>query len=323
MREGVTFADVLIVPNYSDIESRDLIDARSNYLGLNRLPIVSAPMDYVTGFRMAKAMGVLGGYGIVNRFGADWYHPREDTYENFGLAIGTRDWAESSSLIRAHNPETICIDVAHGHHKNVIDTIKRVKDSFPTKKIMAGNVATAYGFGELAEIGVNAIRVGIGPGSACSTRENTGIGVPQLTAIMDCALNKEEFPRVALIADGGIQTPGDIAKALAAGADAVMLGRMLAGHDESPGEVLEIGNEKFKKYRGQSLLGSNGFRNAPEGVEGLVAYKGPVEYTINSLMNYLRSSMSYVGATNLTEFRERVEFIRVSPATLQESRTRI
>jgi len=307
MDTGITFADVLIKPDYSDIGSRADINVESRYLLQSRLPIISAPMDYVTGFRMATTLGKLNAYGIVNRFGADWNHPREDEYSNFGLAIGTKNWEESRAIIKAHQPETVCIDVAHGYHKNVIDTIKMVKDIHPHILIMAGNVATAEGFNALAEAGANAIRVGIGAGSACSTRENTGVGIPQLTAIMDCANRDGWWPDVALIADGGIQNPGDIAKALAAGADAVMLGKMLAGHEESPGDILDLGH------------GSN----APEGVEGLVEYKGPVKDTVDSLMHYLRSSMSYVGARNLTEFRERAEFIKVSLPTIQENSTRI
>lgn len=342
-REGLTFGDVLIIPKYSDIESRTTIDVNSFYLGKERLPIISAPMDYVTGPKMALKLAELGAYGVVSRFG----EPVTNANGDFAIAVGTKSPEWEWDLA----PSAICIDVAHGDHKNVIDAIKRWKDwSGGYAKIIAGNVATREGFERLAAAGADAVRVGIGPGSACSTRENTGIGIPQLSAIMDCATRDETWSNVSLIADGGIQTPGDIAKALAAGADAVMLGRMLAGHDESPGEVITYPEDeyrfginipesfgglkisadelygparKLKAYRGQSLLGSNGKRNAPEGVEGYVEYKGPVENTISSLMNYLRSSMSYVGARNLTEFRQNAEFIKVSPATFDESRTRL
>lgn len=320
--EGYTYSDVLIRPAYSQIESRDDIDVFSHYLGAARLPIISAPMDYVTGLKMASQMYVNNAYGIVSRFGAEFVselNPREQ----IGLAIGVKDWEDSLARIELVKPHSVCIDVAHGDHKKVVDTIKRINELLPSVYIIAGNVATNDGAYTLADAGADAIRVGIGPGSACSTRENTGVGVPQLSALIYTVEVKEEFPNLTIIADGGIQYPGDIAKALAVGADAVMLGYMLAGHDESPGSIIELNGGFVKAYRGQSLLGSNGARNAPEGVEGFVPYRGPVKDTIDKLMHYLRSSMSYVGASNLKEFRERSEFIKVSAGTHQESRTRI
>lgn len=338
MRKGYTFNDVLIEPRYSDIDTRASIDVTSHYLGKPRLPIISAPMDYVTGFKMAEILSDLGAYGIVSRFGDAGDIDLSRRFD-YGVATGTKDIDTNirnlQSILRLGEDfrefiggefafHSLCIDVAHGHHKNVIDGIKKIKDAIPDLYVIAGNVATQEGFADLADAGADAIRVGIGAGSVCSTRENTGVGIPQLSAIESCYNVKALFyPTVTLIADGGIQNPGDIAKALAAGADAVMLGKMLAGHDESPGDILELGIGRYKKYRGQSLLGTNGQRNAPEGVEGLVEYKGPVKGTIDSLMHYLRSSMSYVGARNLTEFRKYAEFIRVSPSTLQESNTRI
>lgn len=321
MRQALTFGDVLIQPQYSDIVSRDEIEVKSFYLGRDRLPIMSSPMDYVTGFEMAQAMSDNDAYGVVSRFG-DVGEPREG-FHNYALAIGIKDIDKSLAKISTLMPDAVCIDVAHGHHKNVEDTITAVREVFPYLPIIAGNVATGVAFDDLAYWGADAIRVGIGPGSVCSTRENTGVGVPQLSAILDCADAHESYPEVALIADGGIQTPGDIAKALSAGADAVMLGRMLAGHDETPGEIVSIGLDNYKLYRGQSMLGTNGYRGAPEGIEGLVSYQGPVKDTLERLMNYLRSSMSYVGARNLREFRERALFIEVSQATFQESNTRI
>lgn len=320
--ESYTYSDVLIRPAYSEIESREDIDVFSYYLGAARLPIISAPMDYVTGFKMANQMWVNNAYGVVSRFGTSIVTKLSED-EQIGLAIGVKDWGENLVKIDLAKPHSVCIDVAHGDHKKVVDTIKRVKDKLPWVYVIAGNVATNDGAYTLAKAGADAIRVGIGPGSACSTRENTGVGVPQLSALIYTVEVKEEFPNVSIIADGGIQFPGDIAKALAVGADAVMLGYMLAGHDESPGSIIELNGGFVKAYRGQSLLGSNGARNAPEGVEGFVPYRGPVKDTINKLMHYLRSSMSYVGASNLKEFRERSEFIKVSTGTHQESRTRI
>ncbi len=334
MREGLTYADVLIIPKYSDIESRIEIDVTSKYLGGWRVPIISAPMDTVSGPRMVASMYDLNAYGILHRFApppiliSNIYTTR---YLNdkalFGISIGVKDFDSTKIWLNAAGPagiHSVCVDVAHGHHSLVIDTIKRLKDWMYENNyswhIIAGNVATGDGFWALASAGADAIRVGIGSGSACTTRGMTGIGVPQLTAIMDCVEAQAGYPNVALIADGGIQAPGDICKALAAGADAVMLGKMLAGSDESNAPADSLNH---RVYRGQSLNGSNGARGAPEGIQGIIDNTGPVKDTVERLMHYLRSSMSYVGARNLKEFRERVEFIRVSPATQQESQTRL
>jgi IMP dehydrogenase len=318
-QEGLTFADVLIIPAYSDIETRTSINVLSNYLGEGRVPIISAPMDYVTGYEMANEMYALGAYGVVNRFSKEAFPSSRGDY---GIAVGIKDLDVTFERIGKEQPHSVCIDVAHGHHKNVSFTIREIKDAFPDIYIMAGNIATSDGFKFLAENGVDAVRVGIGPGSACSTRENTGVGVPQLTAIMRCADAKEAwgYYETALIADGGIQTPGDIVKALAAGADAVMLGQMLAGHKENPGHIL---GHPIQPYRGQSIFGSNAKRGAPEGVEGWVQAKGLVKDTIESLINYLRSGMSYVGANNVVELREKAQFMKISPGTFKESETRL
>lgn len=333
MREGITFNDVLIVPKYSDIESRLDISVLSKYLGDWRLPVISAPMDTVSGPKLVAAMTAQNAYGILHRFGSqetliqNVKELRSINKGTFGISIGVKDFETTKSFLDAvsgYGIHSVCIDVAHGEHNLVAKTIGLLqewtyKEGF-SWHIIAGNVATSQGFFELARAGADAIRVGIGPGSACTTRETTGVGVPQLSAIMDCAIIKARlFPNVTLIADGGIQTPGDIAKALAAGADAVMLGRLLAGTSEAAGEA--TGGQKV--YRGQSTVGSNGLRGAPEGISSLVPTSGPIADTLSQLMHYLRSSMSYVGARNLTDFRQLAEFIRVSPATYQESIARI
>lgn len=334
---GLTYNDVLIRPALSDIDSRDEVDVRTSYLGQKRLPFISAPMDYVTGVEMADEMIRLGAYAALSRFGM----PEDGDYINqpYAISVGIKQVPSNTiDRLSAANPHAVCIDVAHGHHRKVYSLIREIVTSIPSIFVIAGNVATYDGFAYLADAGADAIRVGIGPGSACSTRDMTGIGVPQLGAIYSCQQYRKGHWSPRLIADGGIQTPGDIAKALAAGADAVMLGQMLAGHDESPGPILyeEIAEEMGtgrkvydttrpigKAYRGQSLLGSNGARLAPEGIEGTVPYRGPVKNTITSLTNYLKSSFSYVGARNIDEFRERAEFMQVSPATLAENKTRL
>jgi IMP dehydrogenase len=320
--EGLTFADVLIKPNYSEIPTRDDIDTESFYLGASRQPLISAPMDYVTGYAMARKLAELNAYGVVNRFSEE-SQGRADF--DYALAIGIRNIDKTFIRLEKERPSCVCIDVAHGHHLHVLELLDLLKKEFPQTLIMAGNVATYEGVKFLAEAGVDAIRVGIGPGSACSTRENTGVGIPQLTAIMEASRYRElESKRdFSIIADGGIQTPGDIVKALAAGADAVMLGRMFAGHEETPGTVVKISGDYYKEYRGQSMLGSNGKRGVPEGVSGLVPYVGPVYPTVQKLLKYLQSGMSYVGAFNIPELREKAEFIKISPGTFKESETRI
>ena len=321
MREGLTYSDVLIMPGFSDILTRDDIDIKSDYLGGHRIPIISSPMDFVTGYPMAKRMHELGAYGIVNRFGYTSLSLETWPDHEYGLAIGLKQIDESIKDIHKSRPHSICIDVAHGHHALVAAIIKYLREKLDYEPyIIVGNIATSQGFEYLAEVGANAIRIGIGPGSACSTRETTGVGVPQLSAIMDCATVKRRFPGVSLIADGGINTSGDILKALAAGADAVMLGKMLAGHDETPGDIIE---DRFKRYRGQSLLGTNGERGAPEGIDGLVDYKGPVDKTIQSLVNYMKSGFSYVGARDIQDFRRKARFIKVSAGTQEENKTRL
>lgn len=325
--EGLTYGDVLLEPQYSDINSRDNIDITTDFLGLKIKPIISSPMDHVSSSDMVLALGGYGYYGIFHRF-KDLGELRKEIFLThewkvpFGVAIGVKDPAVFAWLKTLPPVHSICIDVAHGDHKLVIDRIKLLKDSFPDTKVIAGNVATYDGYGRLVNAGADAIRVGIGSGSACTTRATTGIGVPQLTAILDTVEAKRSFGG-QVIADGGIESAGDIVKALAAGADIVMLGKMLAGHDESPGEVIVIDGKKMKPYRGQSMLGTNGHRNSPEGIAGLVPYRGGVINTLNQLEGWIRSGLSYIGAKDLTSLRERASFIKVSPATQLESNTRI
>lgn len=335
MIEGLTYDDVLIVPAYSDILTRADIDIRNKFLGEYRLPIVSAPMDTISGPEMVARLSELGAYGILHRFsGTDTlaenvYDARTRNFAGqFGVSIGVKDWESTLAFlnyVKLAKPHSICIDVAHGHHALVWETINNVKEWAITQnypiEIIAGNVATAEGFAFLASAGATAVRVGIGPGSVCTTRETTGVGYPQLSALQDIhsARNRERHDDVSIIADGGIKSPGDIAKALAAGADAVMLGRMFAGTDETPG-IVHYGK---KPYRGQSTVGTNGERDAPEGISGTVEAIGPVEKVVNQLVHYLRSSFSYVGARNLEEFRVKARFVRVSPSTFRESGTRL
>lgn len=322
MKQALTFDDVLILPNYSDIESRSTIDISTEFLGLKlQVPIISANMDYVTGHDMAIAMVRAGGFYVLHRF----YESLSKWYFDIGwlnvqgiplsISTGLRDPYDWGIV-----PKYITIDVAHGHHQRVADAIKRYRDA-GVQYVIAGNVATAAGFRFLQEAGADAIKVGIGPGSVCTTRTVTGIGVPQLTAIMDCAEVQEN---ALLIADGGIKSSGDIVKALAAGADAVMLGSMLAGTDETPGDIrTDLDGNTYKPYRGQSIFGVNASHYTVEGVEGFVKTKGPVAGVIQQLAGGIRSGLSYVGARNISELRTKAEFVQVSHSTHYETQTRV
>lgn len=248
-------------------------------------------------------------------------------------AVGiTSDTFERAKALLDAGADAIVIDTAHGHSAGVIRKIKEIRKTFPDATLIAGNVATGEGTRALFEVGVDVVKVGIGPGSICTTRVVAGVGVPQITAIYDAATVAKEFGK-AIIADGGIKYSGDIAKAIAAGGHAVMLGSMLAGTDESPGEFEIFQGRRFKTYRGMGSLAAmeNGSgdryfqakneanKRVPEGIEGRVAYKGSAADIIFQMVGGLRSGMGYVGAHNLEELRENTQFVRMSGAGLRES----
>ena len=248
-------------------------------------------------------------------------------------AVGiTSDTFERAKALLDAGADAIVIDTAHGHSAGVIRKIKEIRETFPDATLIAGNVATGEGARALFEVGVDVVKVGIGPGSICTTRVVAGVGVPQITAIYDAATVAKEFGK-AIIADGGIKYSGDIAKAIAAGGHAVMLGSMLAGTDESPGEFEIFQGRRFKTYRGMGSLAAmeNGSgdryfqakneanKRVPEGIEGRVAYKGSAADIIFQMVGGLRSGMGYVGAHNLEELRENTQFVRMSGAGLRES----
>jgi IMP dehydrogenase len=248
-----------------------------------------------------------------------------------GAAIGaTGDFLERAQELVRCKVDVVAIDTAHGHSSRVMDAVKAVKRKLPEVQLITGNVATYEGARELISLGVDGIKVGIGPGSICTTRVVSGAGVPQITAIAECARATRESG-VPLIADGGIKYSGDITKALAAGADTVMIGSLLAGTDESPGETILYQGRTFKSYRGMGSLGAmaqgGGERYAqdpnakfvPEGIEGRVASKGPLGELVYQLVGGLRSGMGYVGVRTIPELQDRARFLRISPAGLRES----
>ena len=331
---GLSFDDVLLVPHpHSTIQSRSLPDPSVSLDRVSRrlrTPIIASPMDTVTGASMLYELSALGGLAILHRYNtieeqrdilnSAW--ERTEGQLTFGAAIGSK--SEDMERLEAIRPfiEVVCIDVANGNHVAAVDQVRRVRDSYPELHIMAGNVATENAFHKLDMAGADSVRVGIGPGSACSTRTMTGMGVPQLTAIMDCDYSERS---AALIADGGIRNPGDLCKAIAAGADAVMLGSVLAGTHASPGVMFENAQgQQLKRFRGMASEAAQRARGTegnivPEGVDGFVEYTGPLENTILKYDGGLRSSMSYVDALTLTEYRRGTTFIKITPGGLRES----
>jgi IMP dehydrogenase len=248
-----------------------------------------------------------------------------------GAAVGvTKDTMKRVEMLVKANVDVIVIDTAHGHSQGVINTVKEIRAAYPTLNIIAGNVATAEATRALIEAGADIVKVGIGPGSICTTRVVAGVGVPQITAIYDCATEARKYGK-AIIADGGIKYSGDIVKALAAGGHAVMLGSLLAGTSESPGETEIYQGRRFKVYRGMGSIGAmeSGSKDryfqedakklVPEGIEGRVPYKGPLADTIYQLVGGIRSGMGYCGTENLEELRENAQFIRMTGAGLRES----
>ena len=248
-----------------------------------------------------------------------------------GAAIGaTGDFFERAQELVARKVDVLAIDTAHGHSRRVLDAVKTIKCKLPEVQLITGNVATYEGARELIALGVDGIKVGIGPGSICTTRVVSGAGVPQVTAISECARATRDAG-IPLIADGGIKYSGDITKAIAAGADSVMIGSLLAGTDESPGETILYQGRTFKTYRGMGSLGAmtqgssdryaqdpNG-KLVPEGIEGRVAAKGPLSELVYQLVGGLRSGMGYCGARSIRELQEKARFLRISPAGLRES----
>jgi IMP dehydrogenase len=247
-------------------------------------------------------------------------------------SVGEAGYARSESLIEA-GVDLVVVDTAHGHSRRVLDTVTRIKRMSNAVQVVAGNIATADGAKALIDAGADSIKVGIGPGSICTTRIVAGVGVPQLTAIMD-AVDAAKKTNTPVIADGGIKYSGDLAKALAAGADCAMVGSLLAGTDETPGEVFLYQGRSYKTYRGMGSVGAMARGSAdryfqqeikdtlklvPEGIEGQVPYKGPVANVVHQLVGGLRAAMGYVGAKDLTEFHDKAEFVRISGAGLRES----
>ena len=341
LQKALTWDDVLMVPQYSEVETRSDVSIQSVFGKiLLSTPVISSPMDTVTEDEMVVAMSKAGGLGIIHRYNTVMQQCDivRDAKMNGALYIGaavgvTGDFLERTRALIHAGVDLICVDIAHADHilmKKCLEQLKPITEE-KSVHLMAGNVATGNGLLNLADWGADSVRIGIGGGSICSTRIQTGHGVPNLTALLDCVETWERVrpdkPRPMLVIDGGIKTAGDMVKALALGADAIMCGSMLAGTDESPGDVIEVKNRKVKQYRGMaSREAQNNWRgssSAPEGISTTIPYKGSVTDIMNDIAGNIRSGFSYSGAKNLCDLRENAQFIRQSGAGMVESSTHI
>ena len=339
IKESLTFDDVLLLPRYSEVlpSETDISLKLTNKISL-KVPFLSSAMDTVTESKMAIALASAGGIGVIHRNLNNKKQAREVLKVKrknltVGAAVGTnKEDLERAKLLIDNGCDLIVIDTAHGHSEKVLKALSLLKKLNKEIPICVGNIATGEAAKKLYNSGADIIKVGIGPGSICTTRMVAGIGVPQISAIMEVkqALKK----KIKIISDGGIKFSGDIAKALAAGADAIMMGSIFAGTDQSPGYKFKVKGKTYKNYRGMGSIGamSSGSANryfqkkfkdkskfVPEGVEGRVEYKGNVSKIIYQLKGGLRSSMGYIGAKNLSQISKNAKFIKITKAGFYES----
>ena len=325
---ALCFDDILLIPQQSDVNSRHEVDLSMHGYSL---PIVSSPMDTVTEWEMAAHIANAGGIGIIHRYidiGSRIWHvstamSATDNPDNIGLAVSAAECMELSFIqtIVDNGVSWICIDTANGHGQACINAVKSVKTKFPDLKVMAGNVSTAHGYTVLSLAGADAVRVGIGGGATCTTRIVSGHGVPTLQSIIDASYAKTlNKLNTLIVADGGIKNTGDIVKSFAAGADMVMLGSMLAGTSESPGEVVD----GQKTFRGMASAAAQtdwrGSVSVEEGVATKIPFKGSVTTVIDKIRSGLGSGCSYSGVNKLSELAESALYNIVSPLSVGESK---
>ena len=340
IKESLTFDDVLLIPQYSSVlPSETKISLNLTKKIFLKVPFLSSAMDTVTESKMAIAMALAGGIGVIHRNLSIKDQVKEITKVKnrkliVGAAVGTNkeDLERAKALIN-NGCDMIVVDTAHGHSAKVLKILTKLKKIEKNISLCVGNIATGEAAKRLYDSGADIIKVGIGPGSICTTRMVAGIGVPQISAILEVkqALKNK---KIKIISDGGIKFSGDIAKALAAGADAIMMGSIFAGTDESPGKKFKVKGKIYKQYRGMGSIGamSSGSANryfqknfkdkskfVPEGVEGRVEYKGSISKIIYQLQGGLRSSMGYIGAKNLGQISKNAKFIKITKAGFYES----
>lgn len=340
LTESYTYDDVLLIPQYSDITSRSEVslDTQISPSVKLKFPVCSVNMDTITGIDMAVKLYNLGGISFFPRFKtpegqlADLRIIREqgaDAIPAIGIKSSEFDRAK---LLFDNGFKTMTIDVAHGHQKTVIELIKRLRESFTGIEIIAGVVASYSGAYDLFMAGADSVRVGVGPGTICTTRRQTGSGVPQITAIYEANEARKEFQDRYVIADGGTKYVGDIVKALAIGADAVAVGSQFAGTDVTPGDIVEIDGKHYKAYNGSTSetekkkqfainpdSKSSEYTSHIEGVESYVEYKGSLEELVGKMSANLRSGFTYSGARNIPELHAQAKFTRVSPISAGEN----
>jgi IMP dehydrogenase len=341
IKEALTFDDVTLAPKYSEILPSEVNTAVQLTKNLKlKIPLLSSAMDTVTESKMAIAIAKSGGIGVIHR-NLDIKNQileikkvkKQKLLVGAAVGAGPNEFKRAEAIIK-EGVDLIVVDTAHGHTKKVGEIIRFIK-KFKNKKIAlcAGNIATPEAAKFLIKLGVDIIKVGIGPGSICTTRLVAGIGVPQLSAILSVR-NGLRNKNVKIISDGGIKYSGDLAKAFAAGADAVMIGSLFAGTDEAPGKLIKKNGKLFKSFRGMGSVGAMNKGSAdryfqikqkdtskyvPEGVEGFAKYKGDVESIIYKLIGGLRSSMGYLGSKNITKLRIKPNFVKITKAGFYES----
>ena len=330
--KALSFDDVLLKPQYSNIVTRKDIDLSVdiNTPKPMRLPVFAAPMDTIMSPFMAMRIYEAGGRGVLHRYCSIDEQVEQlracKGVEVFAAIGATGDWRERALALVDSGVAGLCVDVAHGHHMAVHNVVSKLRSIFPYGvHIMAGNVATLEGFNSLAEAGADSIRVGVGGGSICSTRIQTGHGMPTLQSVLECS--KSEYDCL-VIADGGIKNSGDIVKALAAGADATMVGRLFAGTTEAPGEIIHNhGKTPMKVYRGmaspEAQMEWRGRCSSNEGVSRTVPIRGSVVPVLYALDKGIRSGLSYSGARNIRELQASSQFIIQTSAGAKESSTHI
>ena len=340
IKESLTFDDVTLVPQYSSILPHETITKTelSKNLKLN-IPLLSSAMDTVTESKMAIAIAKSGGLGIIHKN----LNPKKQALEVkkvkknnmiVGAAVGTneKDIDRVYKLLES-KVDLIVVDTAHGHTKKVLTIINKIKKISKNSIVCAGNIATGKAAKFLADSGVDIVKVGIGPGSICTTRLVTGIGVPQLSAVLDVKKALKNY-KTKIISDGGIKFSGDISKAIAAGADAVMIGSLFAGTTESPGKIFKYKGKLYKNFRGMGSAGAmsagsadryfqkknkNISKYVAEGVEGIVQFKGPLNKIIYQLVGGLKSSMGYMGSKTIKDLQKKSEFVKITKAGFYES----
>jgi len=355
IKKGHTFGDVLLLPNYSEVIPNDTVvkTKLTQKISLN-IPIISAAMDTVSETEMAIAMALNGGMAIIHKNLTIEQQAKmiqkvkehKVNHENFPIAnldangklmVGGAISISNNSIERAQalidaGVDVLSIDSAHGHSKNVVNRVIDIKQKFPNIQLIAGNIATTKAAKALIKAGANALKVGIGPGSICTTRIISGVGVPQLTAIAD-VYKYAKKKNIPVVADGGIKYSGDITKALAAGANCIMAGNLLAATDEAPGKIMTIDGKKYKSYVGMGSVaamkrgsGDRYFQNhqdaaklVPEGVEACLAYKGSVNDILYQLIGGIKSGMGYCGAKNIEQLQKKARFVKITISGFNES----